>query len=94
VQIGGAVVEEEDFLEIYTALIRDVDADVAVSARSIGDCFLNHVGEVMAKVSYVNSDLDFLPVQRKELFANLAAYPGQSVRFSLETTPILYEIRS
>lgn len=81
-EIGGAVVEEKDFLEIYTALICDVDADVAVSARWIGDASLDHIGKVAAKVSHVNSRFDFLSVQRKEFFANLAAYPGQSVRLS------------
>lgn len=93
-QTRGAVVEEEDVLEIHTALICDVDANVAVSARWIGDASLNHIGKVAAKVSYVNSSFDFLPIQRKELFANLAAYPGQSVRLSLETSPILYRIRT
>ena len=91
-KMRGVVVEEDDFLEIYTALIRDVDADIAVCARWIGDGLLDHVGEIMVKVFNVDSDFDLLPVQRKEFFANLAAYPGQSVRLSLETPPILYMI--
>ena len=47
VAIRGAVVEEEYFLEIYTALLRDVDTDVAISTLWIGAGVLDHVGEVM-----------------------------------------------